>query len=329
MRKLDTAILISIIAGLVGINEAEALSPRTFVAAAGADVGTCTPVAPCRSFGYAVTQTSAGGEIIVLDTAGYGSVVVTKSVTIAAPTGVYAGITVITGNGVTVNAGTTDVVVLRGLTITGLGATNGIAVLGAGTTHVEGCVVSGFGTGLLYEAVAGSSVIVADTVLRDNHLGINALGFGSTGRLEVLRSRFHQNVSGAIKLQNVDRASVSDSYLGSNFSGIMVAITPAATANTSLSIQRAEIAQNALDGVVAVGDATHTAFVNIANSTIAGNRVGIQAQSGGFVRVAGTQINGNMFGIDLAGSGAIYTLGTNMLYGNGTNGVFTGLISPN
>ena len=115
--------MISIIAGLAGANDAAAFGRRSFVAAAGTDVGTCTPVAPCRSFGYAVTQTSAGGEIIVLDTAGYGSVVATKSVTIAAPTGVYAGITVVTGNGVTVNAGTTDVVVLRGLTITGPGAT--------------------------------------------------------------------------------------------------------------------------------------------------------------------------------------------------------------
>jgi len=330
MRKLGTAILVSMIAGLAGANDAAAFGRRSFVAAAGADVGTCTPAAPCRSFGYAIDQTSAGGEVIVLDTAGYGAVAITKAITIAAPPGVYAGITVVAGNGVTVNAGATDVVVLRGLTVTGIGATNGVAVLSTGTTHLEGCVISGFETGLLFEVGAGSTLIVADTVLRDNNLGINALGFGLKGGLAVVRSRLHHNAFFGIKLQDVDRASVADSYLGSNQTGIAVLTTTAATAHTSLSIQRTEFTQNT-NGLIARSTAAtaNKTFVDIANSTVAGGRVGINAEDGGFIRVAGTQITGNLFGIAQGGTGVLVTLGTNMLYGNDTNGAFTSSISPN
>jgi hypothetical protein len=44
---------------------------RNFVRSDGADTGTCSFGAPCRSFNYAIAQTSAGGELIILDTAGY------------------------------------------------------------------------------------------------------------------------------------------------------------------------------------------------------------------------------------------------------------------
>ena len=77
---------------------------RTFVASVGSDAGPCSITAPCRGFAAAVTKTSAGGEVIVLDSAGYGAVTITKSVSIIAPPGVYAGISVFSGNGITVNA---------------------------------------------------------------------------------------------------------------------------------------------------------------------------------------------------------------------------------
>ena len=172
-------------------------------------------------------------------------------------------------------------------------------MLKAGTTHVEGCVISGFDTGLLYEVGAGSSLIVADTVLRDNYTGINAIGFGAKGGLTVVRSRIHRNYWGIV-LQDVDRASLADSSLASNLIGIQAITTAAATAFTSLSIQRTEIVQHIGGGAIAeaLNDVPNKPFVNIANSTVsAGNLVGISAGIGGFVRVAGTQITGNLLGI--------------------------------
>jgi hypothetical protein len=46
---------------------------RTFVSGKGTDSGACSLAAPCRTFAFALTQTAAGGEIDVLDPAGYGA----------------------------------------------------------------------------------------------------------------------------------------------------------------------------------------------------------------------------------------------------------------
>jgi hypothetical protein len=66
-----------------------------------------------------MTVTAANGEIVVLDSGGYGRVTIDKSVSIVAPPGIYAGISVFAGqDGVTIfTPGIT--VVLRGLTING------------------------------------------------------------------------------------------------------------------------------------------------------------------------------------------------------------------
>ena len=75
-------------------------SPVTYVATYGVDSATCSLAQPCRSFAGALPQTNDGGQIVVLDSGGYGPVQIDKSVSIVAPEGVYAGISVFTGVGV-------------------------------------------------------------------------------------------------------------------------------------------------------------------------------------------------------------------------------------
>src|SRR5216117_1866651 len=116
---------------------------RTFVSGLGSDANPCTRLSPCRSFQRAHDVVVAGGEVIAVDSAGYGPITITKSVSIIGD-GNYAGINTSSGNGVTiVTAGIT--VNLRSLIIAGLGtATNGINVTSVGNLHVEECVISGF-----------------------------------------------------------------------------------------------------------------------------------------------------------------------------------------
>ena len=61
---------------------AHALPTRTWVSGKGTDAGACTVTAPCRTFAFALTQTNAGGEIDVLDPAGYGAVTIAKAISI-------------------------------------------------------------------------------------------------------------------------------------------------------------------------------------------------------------------------------------------------------
>ena len=118
-----------------------ATAQRTFVAPNGSDANPCSIAAPCRGFAAAVTKTNAGGEVIVQDSAGYGAVTITKPISIISPPGIYAGVSVVSGNGVTVNApGAT--VVLRGLSINGQGGANGVLVQQATRVRIESCVVS-------------------------------------------------------------------------------------------------------------------------------------------------------------------------------------------
>src|SRR5436309_2080842 len=95
-----------------------AQSNRTFVSGSGNDTGntTCSRTSPCRSFGAAIGLTNAGGEMVVLDSAGYGPFTIGKAISISAE-GVEAAITATTTDAITINAGPSDVVNLRSLTI--------------------------------------------------------------------------------------------------------------------------------------------------------------------------------------------------------------------
>ena len=62
-------------------NPAQAAS-RVFVSAVGADMNDCSFAHPCRTFQHAHNVVAAGGEIDVLDPAGYGAVNITKSISI-------------------------------------------------------------------------------------------------------------------------------------------------------------------------------------------------------------------------------------------------------
>jgi hypothetical protein len=76
---------------------AQAQNTRSFVSGLGNDLNNCSLAAPCRTFQHTHDQTNAGGEIAVLDTAGYGAVTITKSISIVNPGGVEAGISVPSG----------------------------------------------------------------------------------------------------------------------------------------------------------------------------------------------------------------------------------------
>src|ERR1700747_3305666 len=94
---------------------------RSAVSVNGNDLNPCTVASPCRSFTAAIALTNPGGEVIALDSAGYGPFAVPSSLTISGAPGVHAAITVtlVSGIGITVNAAATDNVTLRSLVVIG------------------------------------------------------------------------------------------------------------------------------------------------------------------------------------------------------------------
>src|SRR6202521_3735936 len=104
---------------------ASAQATRTWVSGVGDDANPCSRTAPCKTFAGAISRTAAGGEIDVLDPGGFGFLTITKALTIDG-TGTFGSVLASGVNGITVNAGATDSVNLRGLSINGAGQTLGM-----------------------------------------------------------------------------------------------------------------------------------------------------------------------------------------------------------
>jgi hypothetical protein len=180
------AVLATALTAFVSV-DASATANRTFVSGQGSDSNPCSLGAPCRSFAGALTQTAPGGEITVLDSAGYGVVTIAQSVTITNPGGVEAGITTTAGeNAITINTTSAIIITLRGLTLEGGGVgANGINLTSTagGTLNIIDCVVKDFtDSGIAIQpAVSGNTtqtenVVIANTFALDNTSnGINLL----------------------------------------------------------------------------------------------------------------------------------------------------------
>jgi Right handed beta helix region len=127
--------------------------------------------APCRTFAFALTQTAAGGEIDVLDPGGYGTVTITKAVSIVNDgVGVAAIGAPSSLIGVTIKAGANDSVHLRGLTIDGLGSGQfGILFITGRNLAIENCVIRNFAIhGIEIAPSTSSSFSVLNTIASNN-----------------------------------------------------------------------------------------------------------------------------------------------------------------
>jgi len=143
---------------------------RTWVSGVGDDANPCSRTAPCKTFAGALDKTAAGGEIDVLDPGGFGAATITKSISIEA-NGLIAGVLVVGTNGFTIEAGPTDVVVVRGLTFDGQDHTglSGILFISGGSLYVEGCKIHNFRTGISFTPSSGQSQLFADdTTIRSS-----------------------------------------------------------------------------------------------------------------------------------------------------------------
>src|SRR5437588_6554723 len=157
---------------------------RTWVSGVGDDVNPCSRTAPCKTFAGAISKTAAAGEINVLDPGAFGAVTITKPITISSE-GFEAGVLVSGTNGIVISVpNATDVVVLRGLDIEGVGSDlNGILVTTGGNVHVEKCTINQFTqNGINFSpTVANSLLTLNNTIVRNNTL--DGILFTSTGGL--------------------------------------------------------------------------------------------------------------------------------------------------
>ena len=295
-------------AAMFQVTAAQAALQRTFVSGTGSDANPCSLTLPCRTFAGALLNTLPGGEIYVLNTGGYGAVTINKSVSIVNQTST-AGATATSGNAITVNAGATDKVVLRGLTIVGGNtATNGIVFNSGGALFVQDCSISQFTfAGIAFEPNAPSELNVSNTRLANEKSG--GLGIYINPVIPSTAGTVHATVDG-VEAIDVSQAGV---FIDGRQSGQSLTLRT--------TIANSVMSDSATDGIHAVSSASGApVFVMVRNTTITNNGFGLSAEGGATIAVGHSTISGNGQAFFTSSGAVMDSYGDNNVDGNGTLG---------
>ncbi len=305
-----------------------AASQRTFVSTSGVDNPACSIAAPCRSFTAAIAATNAGGEVIVQDSGGYGPVTIAKSVSILAPAGVYAGISVFSGDGVTVaTPSPSDKVVLQGLVINSQGSNgNGIHFTGAGTLEVARTRISGFeaGSGVRLRTPppgegAGSLHAVDLAVSSDNAVVVRRDRCPPTPRRPCSNGSMRAGIHVGIHVGELRQCRGRRFPDHAEFRWCLHRrpAPPRVILLTARSVRR--VAQRT--GFAVGIDNSGSTYATITGSTLAQNR-GRPCRSGSnsTARLAGTTIAQNVDRHSALAGGVVESQGNNFIWGNTNNG---------
>jgi hypothetical protein len=311
-RIMLSVVLCAMLASWHCTTPAQAQS-RVFVAALGSDANPCTFSAPCRSFQKAHDTVTAGGEIDVLDPAGYGALTITKPISIQGHG--YAGLAVPSGDGITINAGSADKISLRGLLLDGIGTgASGIAFSNGASLDIQDCVIRNFAVdGINFQPGASSALLISGAHIAANLItGINVVPPPSgtlTGAIERVVSKGN----------------------GSNGAGSGFRLfATSGTATTVFTIAESVMSNNANNGIGVFGGGGPST-VTVWHSAISNNNANGLLASGNtaVIRVTRSMITGNDTGLSTQNSGSIVSFGDNSLAGNTTSdGAPTSTIAP-
>jgi len=299
---------------LAGAPSAQAQATRTWVSGVGDDVNPCSRTAPCKTWAGAISKTAEGGEIDALDPGGYGTLTITKSITINGR-GTNASALSSGTTGFTVNADPTDVVIIRDVDIQGTRRTafpgiHGIRYLKAKALHIYDVAITGFGGSCINVAGSGADPSPLTTPLR---LFVHRTEMADCNRGLTIAAPAGKRV----------RASVTHSTIeGFDNWGFY-----ASDAGTRATLRDVTIAGGADDSIGIGVYAETSARVNLAASLVEGSLVGLRANSSSVIRASNTTITDNGTGL-LPVGGQILSRGNNTLQDNDFDGAFSGSFGP-
>jgi hypothetical protein len=263
---------------------------RVFVASYGNDANACTFGSPCKTFQQAVNVVDPGGEVTAIDSAGFGPINISQSVTITSPPGVEAGIVPNSAIAININAGLTDVVSLRGLTIDGsTGASIGINVASVAVLNIQDTVIRNFtvsgSVGINFEPTA-ASMVVSNTVISNNfNYGIHMLPGTSSltstvtlSHVQVDHSASGVSADGSLLVSGGQLFVVLADSVVSDCGRVDVESTSAGQP-TNMMVKNSTLVHGGT-GAIAAGVG---AFIRLNQSTIAHNRGGWHLAAGGIV----------------------------------------------
>jgi hypothetical protein len=285
---------------------AQAQATRTWVSGVGDDANPCSRTAPCKTYAGAISKTAVNGEINCLDPGGFGTLTITKSLSIVCDY-TEGGVLSANVNGFIVNAPAGSLVTLKGQDIECIGTgINGIEMINVGVvlhvhkTQIRNCRGA---NGLLVAPSSGlAKVTIADSYITDNGAAVGNAGIlvrptgGASANVSVNRVQLEANTNGIFMDGSggagPSNLSVKDSLLGASSSnGIAVASSSAA-------------------------------FKAVVDSSLITFNVGVGAAvagTGGTLLLGSNTIMGNVTGVSNSG-GTLQSFKNNQIGANGADG---------
>lgn len=308
MKKLRSTLqVLTLLVFMIGLASIAQAQTRTWVSGVGDDLNPCSRTAPCKTFAGAISKTADKGEIDCLDPGGFGTVTITKSITIDGTTGAGFGSILASGtNGVNVNDSATAtpntiVVTLRNLSINGASTGfDGIRFISGKQLYVEGCNIFGFrGNGTNSDGL---------------EIAVNSAA--GIFNVYVNNTTFENNTGDGIR-QGITAGTLNASYdsvrLIGNAKGLEAT---GGTANISNSV----IDNNSTSGLLASGGA----IMNANNNVVTSNATGVSSTTGSTVRISLNSVHRNTTG--LSNTATMNSCSNNKVFGNTTD--VSGAIVP-
>jgi hypothetical protein len=304
-RTLLLALLGLTSAFFISAAPANAQATRTWVSGVGDDVNPCSRTAPCKTFAGAISKTAAGGEINCLDPGGFGTVTITKSMTIDC-IGTDGSILAAGTNGVNVNDSATAtpgtiVVNLKNLSIQGAGSgLVGVNFTSGFSLHLDNVTIENFNSGTAAGVRfapnnAGTRFLFVD----NSFIWNNGIAPSTGGGILVTPT-----AAGALSVAVVNNTKVEFGAVGLKADGV--------TATVQLAVNDSQVSFNRGGGVLYNNGATGM----VARTAVIGNSiVGVQSTGASFVRIHGSNITLNSTGV--GGTGTLRSNLTNYIAGNG------------
>jgi hypothetical protein len=301
--RFETKLLATALgAATLWVSPAAAQATRTWVSGLGDDVNPCSRTAPCKTFAGAISKTAAGGEIDCLDPAGFGTLTITKSITIDC-TGTFGSVLNSGGiNGFVINDSATATpgtveVKLRGLSINGAGTTpglNGIRFISGRSLYVEDVLIQNqkSGSGISFQPTTSARFMLNNVSIVDGGVGILVQPTGTGLAKGVIRNTrvFNSTTNGV----RIDSASTSTSGIhvtseNSTFSRNATGISVnSGAAFLTLMVNGSTIANNTGTGISSAG---FSSSVMVGDTTITGNATGVSGP--GFLSFGDNRLDGN------------------------------------
>jgi hypothetical protein len=247
---------------------------RAYVSGKGVDSPSCGPLSsPCRQVAYLLTNNmvAPGGEIDIKDPMAFQPFVITQAISVVNDgVGTASVQGAAQGTAITINAGINDAVVLRGLSIDGVGAaTTGVLFFTGGSLDIANCVIRRFTqAGVLLSTSNASNFNVSDSQLSGNADGVSVAATGGAMTGVIQRAVANNNTNNGFNLQSVSalKVTIQDSAASNN--GANGIFFTAAAAGSQVVVTRSAMNSNTTDGLKLDGFAK----VYLSQSTAYGNK---------------------------------------------------------